>query len=355
MANPYHDKEGKFTSKGNEGRAEPKAKETTLKASLKSGVDLNSIFSFFDNFSSVQSKPTQPTNVATGIIDTNFQLTLPTDINDAINQGNRILGSSAIVNYANDTNLEQAFEMNKGLMAVVSEFPKLFEDNLLIGFGTASRSDISEFDWAKEKQTIDNIYNKPEYNEVKLFLAQNGVDFRNIRNAFIGVVKNSSRMYNFERDTSTQGITKGRAATLKRVNMTFSAPDAVQINPRNMRHDIQTSISKLQSAINNGSFFSYGDKTPTFATTVHELGHHCHNQLSGLMNDNERAQFNFLTRNKAKLHYNGEISGYAASSREEMVAEAFSDYFCRGKEATSHNKQIVNFFKGVYDRIYGTK
>ena len=43
MANPYHDKEGKFTSKGNQGSAEPKQeiKKTVSKIQLKPGVDLS--------------------------------------------------------------------------------------------------------------------------------------------------------------------------------------------------------------------------------------------------------------------------------------------------------------------------
>lgn len=354
MANPYHDKEGKFTSKDKQGSAEPKFRKKVQKISLKAGVDLS-------NFPAPQQVKTETDNEPqsayggdTGIVNPNVELTMPTSIEDAVAQGNNILGSSVIVDYRKDTNLEQAFELNKGLKAVASEFPKLFEDKRLLSYGTVINQKLKNISYDESKNIIRNMFNKPEYDEARQSLQKGGIDLTMISKMFAKsfFAKNILNEHNFDRDRTCGGVTvvignKG----IKYIR----SPDSVQLNPNHMRNIMEKSIQVHNACVRNNHYLPCGDKTPTFATSTHELGHHCLNQLWILLDDNERQQLTKVLGNPHLLLALGEISGYATTNKEEEIAEAFSDYFCRGDGATRTNKNIYKFFKGVYDRVFGAK
>ena len=349
MANPYHDKEGKFTSRENQGQAEqkPNFRKISQKIKLKEGIDLSS----FPMPNQIGVNSVKNDNL--GVIDTDFELTMPKDINDANAQGNKILGSNVIVKYADDTNLGQALEMNKGLKAVVSEFPQLFADDLLLSYGTAIRENRKFFTYQEQKDIIKKIYRKPEFDNVRTELSRSGIDLDNVMHLFINnaVLTENIKPFNFKRNKGTGGVTKSVGSKMSGIR----TPDAIQINPDYMRNDLKMSIVKMQPNVDNGGFLSWGNTSPTFATATHELGHHCYNMLQNFMDSNERRKLFDLTVGAQSLKAKGEISGYASTSKEEQIAEAFSDYFCRGENATNHNKNLVKFFKGIYNRIYGTK
>lgn len=363
MANPYHDKEGKFTSKGNQGQAEPKSEMKKQKISLKPGIDLSS-------FPAPTPKPVAPSDTKPyqkklptaqiGTIDTSFELVQPSSIDEATAQVNKILGSNSIASFKDDTNLEQAFEMTKALKDVVSEFPNVFKGQLL-SFGTSVKN-FQALSRDDKKQIFMGILSSPEYAEESAFLNKYGIDTDSWSKRFYmsGIKDFDENELDkfYKNNNNTWGVTVHCETPFSIFNPK-EAPrtaDMVVINPNHMRHDVEMSISKAKSAILFGNWFDYGDKTPTYQTTTHELGHHIYNQLYNLFNTQEIQQISSLTRGKDRLRQQGEISGYAASGkrpRDEQIAEAFSDYYCRGNNATAHNKQIVNFFKGVYKRIYG--
>ena len=54
-----------------------------------------------------------------------------------------------------------------------------------------------------------------------------------------------------------------------------------------------------------------------------------------------------------KLNKMGQISGYAMTNRHEHIAEAMANVYCMGDQATQHNKNLINFLKKIYTRIYG--
>ena len=355
MANPYHDKEGKFTSKGNQGSAEPKqeTKKTVSKIQLKPGVDLS-------NFPKPQN--TQPVNVPTnqpqsvyggdtGIVNPNVELTMPTSVEDAMAQGNKILGSSVIVSYRQDTNLEQAFELNKGLKAVVSEFPKLFEDKRLLSYGSNINDRVRNISYEESKSIIRNMFNKPEYDEARQTLQQGGLDLTFLSKMFAMnfFAREVTEGHDFKKDKNCGGATTALG------NKAARSPDTIEFNPNHMRNDLAKSKQVHDECVQNNHFFPCGDKTPTFATSTHELGHHCYNQLFVMLNNNDKQQLQKMLGNSWLLLASNEISGYASTSKEEQIAEAFCDYFCRGDGATRTNKNIYKFFKGVYDRVFGVK
>lgn len=375
MANPYHDKEGKFTSQDKQGSAEPKQKGNNFHIKLKAGVDLSN-FPKPENIKVGQ--PTQPQPVEpqySGKIDTTVQLTMPTSIEDAMDQGNKILGFKSVF-YTNKTDLATAHEMNKALQMVVNDFPELFSDQQLLGYGNDYKKalptdpDINTEKIKKREREVSivkNILARPQWQQA----LQNGnYTETDVLDDITYVMhlkeKNhlakdpvgrdcggiSSNMGKFSAYRPLHGLVDtGRDTS---ITSEFNVLDVVRVNSH--FHTIKDWNDAYFYSIQTRYHLPYGGTNAVISNNTHELGHHCLYSLSRMMNQQEFNRFWQLTdpQNAKMLYSQGQISGYAKKNRHEHVAECFADHYSRGDNATTHNKELFNFLKGVYNRIYGT-
>lgn len=372
MANPYHDKEGKFTSKGNEGHAEPKQKENSFSLQLKPGVDLSNFPKPQDIPSKTVVQPTQQP-LESGIIDTSFELTMPTSIEDAQAQGNKILGATSVF-YTEDTDLALAHEMNKALQMVVRDFPECFAEQQLLGYGNTYNKilptdpDIKTEKIKKREREVaivKKVLARPEWQQV---LADIGYSEEDILNDLTKDMHNNEKKnLNFDPLGSNIG---GQAFNVGKLLIgndsmfqRFARGVTNELNPLSIVrinknfHTIEEWNRVISFSVATGFHLPYGDSNYIISNNTHELGHHCFFSLSRMMNQQEFDEFWKLTDSHfaRQLYHKGEISDYATKNRHEHVAECFADHYCRGDNASPHNKKLFNFLKGVYNRVFGVK
>lgn len=352
QGNPWHDENGRFTSEGENGVND----DEVLAIKLKSGVDLSNLKQNIKLKSGVNLG-----NITKQLggqdVDVNTPLTFPTSIQDAEMQGNRILGGNNVVGYLPDTDLAVAHEFNKALKDVVTDFPNLFSDNQLYLFGTKNERPVSEFSSANDKVIIDKVLSNPVYEKKLNDLNMNKdivsqvilSQFSQMRNTFNNGI----------RGTSVGGLTS--MSDFSRKNHLINTNNIILFNKTHSK-SLENWNNYPKSSIRDGHFLPIGDKTGAYMVASHEIGHHVFEKLIDLMDDNDKAQLKSImwkeTGGKARpfeLQKMKLISGYATTSRHEHMAEAFANVYCMGDNATSHNKNIVNFLKKVYNKIYGSK
>ena len=107
--------------------------------------------------------------------------------------------------------------------------------------------------------------------------------------------------------------------------------------------------SAMEAAQASGFHPSIGDKTGAEAVAAHEIGHRLGEkaaQRAGI------SQKDIVARAAAKVgikteNMAGHISGYARSNYGETIAEASSDVFCNGSNASKASIAIMNEVKGI--------
>lgn len=344
--NPYHDSEGKFTTKegvgSGSGSVEEAKKEPNLdldsgtkkiSLTLKPGVNLKEVFDEVKN-------PLQQT------------LKKPATLADAEEQGNRLIGSLyGAVGYDNSTSIDVAFQFNLGLQAVAKDFPKVFQKNSdLFVYGTQNRNSLRN-DIPKVVEIIEAKLKDPIYtdrlkrlnlNEDELYavigkLSKRGIDF----------------MTDYNRgDFSSKGV-GGSTGFFKEGfgDTALTVGATVKMNIA-LSKDVNSYNRYAESGANDGHFKSFGDKSGAFYVGVHELGHFVFENVRNAMGVREYMEFESTMRNPLPLYYDGEISGYATTSYHEQVAEAFADYYCNGENASNHNKTLVKTLIDFYKQKY---
>lgn len=350
IGNPYHDDDGKFTTK--EGTGSASVNEETPKIKLKKGVDLSTITNAI-----ATNKSTQPATPSKGV-DISTPLTMPNSIQDAEMQGNRIIGSNGAVGYAANTDLRVAYEFNKALLAVTTDFPHLFDNEQMYLYGTENkRSYGDKSEVRKEEQNlVSSVLSSPVYIS-KMQELQMSQD--EIMDIMTKALHSSRKKFSKDPNRGCGGFTElsdynNKAHMLNTHGVIkFNTHYSTDINKWN-RYPI--------SSIKTKHFLPIGDKSGAFMVGAHEIGHHVLEKLLGLMKKDEVKKLRDVMWAETKgvmdahrMHKMGQISGYAMTNRHEHVAEAFANVYCAGPNATQHNKNVVMYLKGVYDRIYGNK
>lgn len=122
-------------------------------------------------------------------------------------------------------------------------------------------------------------------------------------------------------------------------------------------NDNYTNINKMNAVYDNAVKANYhpsrGDKNGVEAVTYHEMGHALTDYVGkkfGAKNIDDAAKKivddaykNSRGRNTASgtKAWAKKISGYAAESNAECIAEAVCDYYCNGNKAKSQSKAIM--------------
>lgn len=325
--NPYHDEEGKFTSAGDTG---------VKKIALKSGIDLNALKIGIDKIKN----------------PLNYDIEMPKTLEEAEAQGNRLISSNRnVVGYDSKTSVEVAFEMNKALQSVAKDFPRIFKGNDLFVYGTENKNTLMK----NPKEILGVVVEKLKEPVFAKRIADMGLDDSDLHNLYLGI---SVHAYDFMeeynkgnfRNRSVGGST-GFFTGQSLMNGSLTVGASVKMNSwlSRKREDYDNYIN---SGVKSGNFKSYGDKSGAYYACVHELGHVVFQELRDLMDMKETGQVNALTSNWINLAKERQISGYAASSQHEQVAEAFADYYCNGDNASEHNKKIVSYLKAYYGGKY---
>lgn len=326
--NPYHDEEGKFTSANDSG---------SKKISLKSGIDLNALKTGIDKI----KNPLK------------YDIEMPSDLAGAEAQGNALIGSTRnAVGYDKTTSVEVAFEMNKALQSVARDFPGIFKGNDLFVYGTENKNTLMQ----NPRDIVNVVIEKLKEPVFAKRIADMGLDERDLHSLYLGI---STRAYDFMegynksnfRNRSVGGST-GFFAGQSLMNGGITVGASIKMNSWLSRKK-EDYDNYVNAGLKYGNFKSYGDKSGAYYTCTHELGHVVFQQLKDLMDNKEIQNVNALTSNWINLAKEGQISGYAATSQHEQVAEAFADYYCNGENATNHNKQVIqyliNYYRGKYN------
>ena len=325
--NPYHDEEGKFTSAGDSG---------VKKISLKGGVDLNALKTEID-------KKVNPLK---------YDIEMPKDLSEAEKQGNALISSSRnSVGYDSKTSVEVAFELNKALQSVARDFPKIFKGNDLFVYGTENKNTLMK----NPRDIVNVVIEKLKEPVFAKRIADMGLDEHDLHSLYLDL---STRAYDFMegynkgnfRNRSVGGST-GFFTGQSLMNGSVTVGASVKMNSWLSRSKEEYD-KYIASGVKYGNFKSYGDKSGAYYASVHELGHVVFQNLRDLMDNKERMNVNTLTSNWINLAKNGEISGYAATSQHEQVAEAFADYYCNGDNASEHNKKIMSYLINYYGGKY---
>lgn len=117
-----------------------------------------------------------------------------------------------------------------------------------------------------------------------------------------------------------------------------------------------TDIDKMNAAYDNSDGFhpGRGNKTAVEAVTYHEMGHALTDhvgQKMGIYDMDEAAKrivdnaYNSSGGKGGTKAWAAKISGYAADSNTECIAEAVSDWYCNGSKANEASKAIVSELK----------
>ena len=344
--NPYHDDEGKFTSKDGIGGGSVEVEMPKIQ--LKPGVDLSGITTAIQNVTPINHE-----------VDTSTPLTMPSSIQDAEMQGNRILGSSGAVGYAANTDLRVAHEFNRALFDVVSDFPKLFDSEQLYLYGTEDKrvyGSDKQTVRSNERVLISSVLSNPVYATRLQELQMSQNDIMDIMTRALHIAK---KTFGEDPEVGCGGFTKMSDYDDK--THTINTHNVIKFNTH-YSTDINKWIKYPQEAIRQGHFLPIGNENGAYMVGTHEIGHHVFEKLIDLMDRGEKAQLKKVmwaetggVQDPKKLRRMGMISGYAETNRHEHIAEAFANVYCAKDNATQHNKNIVLFLKGVYNRIYGNK
>lgn len=347
QGNPYHADDGKFTSENGQGSSSEKQDKKAIQ--LKNGVDLNDMMKALQQTANA-NQPSTPV-LSSKAVDVATPLTFPNSIQDAEMQGNRILGSTGAVGYADNTDLAVAHEFNKGLFDVCRDFPNLFNNEQLYLYGTADKRIYGDKQQVRneEKVLISSVLSQPVYVNKLQNLQMSQED---IMNAMTLALHISKKTFRDDPKIGCGGFTK--MSDYDDRTHTINTHNVIKFNTH-----YSTQIAKWdkypKSSIAQGHFLPIGDKNGAYMVAVHELGHHVFEKLVDLMDDNEKSKLKSLVMdnsNPKSLQRKGEISGYATTSRHEHIAECFANVYCVGDNATNHNKKLFAFLKDVYKRIY---
>lgn len=340
--NPYHDEEGKFTTKNENGQKV----DSSTKFTFKSGVDLKSALQNFQTQKQAQTPTTIVQDYAT-------PLTMPTTLQEAEQQGARLVGSSNVVGYEVDTDVRVAHEFNKALQDVIKDFPELFKDDQLYAYGTRIIRPVQmdkATSIATDKAGIDKILSTPVYVSKMADLQLDKDSIIRIMTSTINKIRKQ-----FEQKGTDKGVGGFTAMhDLDQRRHVLSVHNMIKLNKFYSR-DIAKWEKYPKSAVATRHFLPIGDKNGAYMVGTHELGHHVFEKIVSLCSKEEVDNINQIIdrHNVKKLYAQGEISGYATTSRHEHVAEAFANVYCMGNQATSHNKKLYNYIKTIYNRLYG--
>ena len=355
QGNPYHDEEGKFTTANGSSTSVKEGEGKLFSIRLKPNFDINAAKQGLQKakISSQQSASQQIGSYKEA-----------TNIEEANAIGQSILPSCR-VNYSNKCDVAKANEMNKALSDVANKFPGFVQNGLLAAFGDGI---------SMQNEELKTVIVQSALNVVK-----NDKFFSKLYDEFFEISKNRyelndedkyneqvfSHFMGFDRDFDFNDYTRsfygGGALAYYQVSMKniFNPPSggkgisgAIKFYPEIMGKPTQKEISDNNYAVKTGFHFDYGEHNYTYGTGVHELGHSIFTIAFKKCTDEERVEINkILQEGSSTGKESNQVSGYGHHSWYEQEAEAVADVFCRGANATPHNKKMFAWLEKVHNRL----
>lgn len=125
----------------------------------------------------------------------------------------------------------------------------------------------------------------------------------------------------------------------------------------NKRFTEPSKMNKVyDEAIEQGYHPKRGNKSGTEAVTYHEMGHALADNLKTKLGEKDvRSASRTIVKNAYKTsgekggtyNFASKISGYATKNYAECVAEAVTDWYCNGNNASKASKAIVSEMKRI--------
>lgn len=148
---------------------------------------------------------------------------------------------------------------------------------------------------------------------------------------------------------SVDAATYGGADAVGTLGHWSSGSGTLAINKRYT--DVQRMNEIYDKSVESGYHPSRGIKTGVEAVTYHEMGHALTDSLASKMGVSNLDEASKIVVNNAykatkgrggTKAWAGKISGYAQDSFAECVAEAVSDYYCNGRNASANSRAIMS-------------
>lgn len=297
QGNPWHDEDGKFTSKtgGVVDNTENAEFDVDNPDAFLSSFDADNPDDFLSSFE--EEQPKQPKLV---------EYKIASSVEEAEEIANAILGKEAA--FYDKLDLEYANQINKCLYNVHQKYPKIFEKFNYIG-------------------------NTPEV----LLKCENMIVKTMPNQYYAKVVSDNFKHISWGKKTGygTGAITVYSALT---------GDQGIVLNPYNknvtMGCDFSGQIHKHIKLEEKRLYPIY-----------HELGHVCSNFLKQNGKIGEMMSFRKIVLGLYKLS-DHEFTKYAAvGGKDEFFSEAFADVMCFGDKARPRNKQAVELWEELYDEI----
>lgn len=264
-------------------------------------------------------------------------------------EGNAIIGSkSHIVGYDPTTDIEVAKMFNLALKQVHDMFPRLFDNELLLAYGTRAKSTATKQDKTEAwKKVISQEPFKSKFDSY-------GLDISSLQGVLNLTENNNNDFNSGPLPPDVGGLTRSYGAALFGNQQMFHV-SSVKLNETHSK-SMDDWYNYAKSGEKNGSFLAVSDKSNCpLAVAAHELGHHVYGALKTFLDSNDKDALQKMQYEGAKLFVTEKkkISRYAMTDLDEFISESFFDYFANGEEhATPLNTSVVKYLKGVYDKHF---
>lgn len=300
--NPYHDKEGKFTSSDSAGE-----KKALTEGDVFSNIefDPDNIDSFLDSFVIEEPKSSQYKKCETN--------------QEAEQLANSILGEG-VATYGN-SDIRMANKMNEALFNVHGYWPNIFEGVKLFG------QNEPKVQFAQMKQIM-----------IKAISSKT-----NIPDEFAEIVINNTSSLNKVLKKSFYENSVGLVGGL-----TASSFGILVLNPVSGYDKLKNSFSYNNKSLHDGEY-----KNGILWTTYHEIGHLFSNWIKRHSGENSIKDIHDLRSFTLKHHVDNTTS-YGATSDDEFASEAFADVMLNGNKATKANQECVKIMRRIYSDLTGT-
>ncbi len=316
--NPYHDEEGKFTSKdGVNSKIESESTD----------FDIDNIDSFLDSFDFEEEASITDYKEFDNVLD-------------AQNFANKLLGKDVI--FYDESKLAMANDFNKALFDIKADFPKAIDT---ITFMTNRADKIKEY----TKNVLEEAYTNFVLEEINKnsylaslpndnFLKKATID------KYVNLIKKKN---NFTSKSYWYNVKHSHGIEVSNSmcgGVTNSLTNAIALNPYNTEEEINDRFSNTIKGEENKNGIKW--------TCYHELGHIVSNSLLKVIDGEEKQRIVKIFR-KARDEYH--TTYYGRTSYQEFISEAFSDCYLHGEKARSFHKEIFKVVKQLYNKYNGVE
>lgn len=374
QGNPYHDEQGRFTTKDG----------LSTGGNFSLTFDLGAIKQFASG-----AKPSEPVQTEAVQKQPKTKIDSFKSLSDLEAYGNTIFDKTNIVHFDPKTKIEVAKDVTKALEAVSNDFGMALGG--IMSFGTNYNS-MGQKEMQKNVNDFVNRFFNPNNSIITDLLIKRGKDTETIKSIRQALQTIDESLQQMKMSSGTLGYTQyqqnihntetGNEIMQMLTCVMLNKTRAQKVNGFATNYDSEEERKFYQEEI---MLHKKNKAGAVFDTAAHELGHAVSRFLIPFMTKSEKKSLEFMTKTDFSLEkmkkyipnkpgwyttFKGpksydtsdivgafnekQVSRYALYNEQEAYAEAFADYYGNGEGCSEYNKKIVNFFKKIYnERVIG--